>query len=288
MQDARFFFDAVLDQIEAGRLDAGLHFLAGALVTADAGQAAKRTLREHPLHGVLMEDPYTARAFTKPRGYAGDAVLIDLIYDQLPPDETSALGNDIFSITTAFPVARAVRERLQYAREALEREWLAGKRICSLACGHLREADGLAGCDLANVTAIDQDPLSLERVWQHHGGRISLFDANVLHYLRRAVRAGERFDYIYTLGLTDYLDDRAMALLHRLMRNCLNPGGKILVANFVRDHIATGWMDAVMDWHLIYRNEDDLARFATDIGMEPVCWRDPTGTIALCEMRDPQ
>src|SRR5215471_14831280 len=34
----------------------------------------------HPLHRMALEDPFTERAFSKPRGYAGDAVMLDYIY----------------------------------------------------------------------------------------------------------------------------------------------------------------------------------------------------------------
>lgn len=287
MHDERFF-DAVLGQIERGNVNGGLHFLAGALVTADAGLAARPVLRDHPLHAVLMEDPYTARAFSKPRGYAGDAQLIDMIYDLAPPDETGSRGRDLFSVTIGFPVSQSVRDRRNQAAAALEREWRAGKRICALACGHLREADGLIGQDLSNIIAVDQDPLSLAQLEARLGGGIELVEANVLHYLRRAAREGQKFDYIYTLGLTDYFDDRAMRLLHKLMRDCLAPGGTMLVANFVPDHIAVGWMDAVMDWHLVYRTEAELRGFAAEIGMHARIWRDATRSIAFCEMREPQ
>jgi extracellular factor (EF) 3-hydroxypalmitic acid methyl ester biosynthesis protein len=284
MHDQRLF-DAVLGQLECGNFNGGLHFLAGSLVTADAGESARSVLRGHPLHTVLMEDPYTARAFSKPRGYAGDAQLIDMIYDMAPPDETGERGRNIFSVTTGFPVSQSVRERRNLAATVLEREWRAGKRICALACGHLREADGLAGQDLSNITAVDQDPLSLAQLDARLGGGIALVEANVLHYLRRAAREGQRFDFIYTLGLTDYFDDRAMRLLHKLMKDCLAPGGTMLVANFVPDHIAVGWMDAVMDWHLVYRTEAELRGFAAEVGMAAKIWRDPTRSIAFCEMR---
>lgn len=280
------FYDQVLDQLNRGNINGGLHFLAGSLVSADAGESARPILRDHELHSVLMEDPYTARAFSKPRGYAGDAVLIDMIYDQRPPETTAQRGRDIFSVTTEFPVSRAVRERRNSAAEFLEREWRAGKRICALASGHLREANGLEGQDLRNIVAVDQDQASLDVVYDHHGDRINLVHANVVHYLRSAARSGEKFDFIYTLGLTDYFDDRAMRLLHRLMRDCLTPGGTIMLANFVPHHIAVGWMDAVMDWHLVYRTEAELQAFALDIGMTPRTWLDSTGSIAWCAMKD--
>src|ERR1700737_1086687 len=36
--------------------------------------------RQHPLMKLLQQDPLTSRAFTKPRGYAGDAVMMDMVY----------------------------------------------------------------------------------------------------------------------------------------------------------------------------------------------------------------
>src|SRR5947209_16410808 len=41
---------------------------------------AANECRQHPLMKLLQHDPLTWRAFTKPRGYAGDAVMMDLVY----------------------------------------------------------------------------------------------------------------------------------------------------------------------------------------------------------------
>jgi extracellular factor (EF) 3-hydroxypalmitic acid methyl ester biosynthesis protein len=38
------------------------------------------TFREHRLHQLLLEEPFTRRAFYKPRGYAGDAATLDYVY----------------------------------------------------------------------------------------------------------------------------------------------------------------------------------------------------------------
>jgi extracellular factor (EF) 3-hydroxypalmitic acid methyl ester biosynthesis protein len=105
-----------------------------------------------------------------------------------------------------------------------------------------------------------------------------------MRYLRAAGSRGEKFDLVYTLGLTDYLDDRAMILLHRMVKALLRPAGRFLLANFKPHHIGLGWMEAVMDWHLIYREEEDLAAFAEDAGLKHRTWTDSTGSIAWCEM----
>jgi extracellular factor (EF) 3-hydroxypalmitic acid methyl ester biosynthesis protein len=285
------FFDQTLSLIEQGQITTALPMLAGKLFSAQIDSTAwpetRQTLLSHRLHSVLMEDPYLAHCYAKPRGYAGDAALIDLIYDRILPESASKRAAEIFNITTAFPVSVAVRLRREYAETLVTTAWQAGKRICVLACGHFREGDGLIGNDLGNIVVVDQDGLSLDVVRRNHGDAINTVEANVFSYLRSAASRGDRFDLIYTLGLTDYLDERAMRFLHKLMKACLAPGGTVLLANFLPYHIGTGWMDAVMDWQLIYRDEEELASYATEIGLSPKTWTDPTGCIAWCEMTDP-
>ena len=289
MQNERFF-DQAQAMIEQGHVSVAVPMIAGKLYAAQANsetwQRTRQSLHQHPLHAMLLEDPYVAHCFRKPRGYAGDAKLIDYIYDQVPPTPVSERGKTMFLTTTAFQASEGVRLRRDHAEQVVGAAHDAGKSICVLACGHFREGDQLIGKDLSQVTLVDQDELSLELVRLNHGYSANIVEANVLKYLRGVARSGECFDLIYTLGLTDYLDDRAMRLLHKLMKACLNPGGTMLLANFVPDHLAVGWMDAVMDWQLIYRDEADLARYAGEIGMKAKTWRDPSGSIAWCEMMD--
>src|SRR5688572_16219231 len=69
----------------------------------------------HPLWETLNQDPITHRSFSKPRGYAGDAVLLDLIYQdtstQAIVDQCTALGKQIYSYMVEAPAACAVRLR---------------------------------------------------------------------------------------------------------------------------------------------------------------------------------
>ena len=177
--------------------------------------------------------------------------------------------------------------RRDFAEQLVTSAWRQGKRILVLACGHFREGALLVGQDISNITLVDQDPVSLEVVRTNHGGGANIVAANVFRFLRAAASRGDSFDLIYTLGLTDYLDDRAMRMLHRLAKACLTPGGTLLLANFLPAHLGTGWMDAVMDWHLIYRDEAQLESFATEAGFTPRTWRDPTSSVAWCEMKHP-
>ena len=282
-------YDQIHQMLNDGEVAGGLYLLAGALnslkLDPTSWPASRQLLRGHRLHRYLLRDPYTAHAFAKPRGYPGDAVLIDFIYDRQPPPGTSAAGARLFEVTTDFPVARAVRRRREIAGGLLAGARDDGARVCVLACGHLREADALAGRDLANVTAVDQDALSLAAVTKRHGKAINVAHANVVGFLRAAARRRERFDLIYTLGLTDYLDYRATTLLLSLATRCLAPDGKLFLANFRPSHLASGWIDACMDWHLICRDGTDLARLAGTAGLDARTFAEADAAIAYCEMR---
>ena len=284
------FFDQTLAMIERGNSSAALPLLAGKLYNACADTVSwpqtRAALMQHPLHSALMEDPFSAHSARRPRGYPGDAGLIDIIYDKAAPGQTSDLGRELFEVTVRFQAPEGVRLRRAYAEPLVTAAWQHGKRILVLACGHFREGNLLIGQDISNITLVDQDPISLDVVRSNYGATANIEAANVFRFLRAAASRGDSFDLIYTLGLTDYLDDRAMRMLHRLAKACLAPAGTFLLANFMPDHLGTGWMDAVMDWHLIYRNEDQLQNFAAESGFTPRTWRDPTNSVAWCEMKN--
>ena len=105
-----------------------------------------RRCRLHPLRGLLHEDPFTSRAFNKPRGYAGDAVLMDYLYgseERWPVPESTRIGRHVFDYTTAAPAAEGVRARRGFVADFVDN--LANQRrrpeVLSIAAGHLREAE---------------------------------------------------------------------------------------------------------------------------------------------------
>src|SRR5258707_10055171 len=91
----------------------GLHWQK-AYCTDDEWQACIRQCRAHRLLPMIHEDPFTGRAFKKPRGYAGDAELLDLIYgpeERWARPQASPLGMSIYQYTSAAPAAVGVRAR---------------------------------------------------------------------------------------------------------------------------------------------------------------------------------
>jgi extracellular factor (EF) 3-hydroxypalmitic acid methyl ester biosynthesis protein len=246
-------------------------------------QQAIEALRNHKLFELVRKDPYTNHSMQRPRGYPGDAELIDMIYRAAPAEDPGAFGQSLFDRTIACGASEAVRQRLGFARQLLAGSIANGQSICSLAGGHLREAEGLAGQNLGRFTVVDQDAQSLAEVRDAHGSVIETIEANVFNWLRTAPRDGRAYDLVYSLGLTDYLDARQLLIFTKLAAGIMAPGGRMILANF-HDHRWSAYMEAAMDWYLIYRTEEDMANNAADAGLQHRIFRDATGYIIYCEM----
>jgi extracellular factor (EF) 3-hydroxypalmitic acid methyl ester biosynthesis protein len=237
--------------------------------------------RAHRLHSLLAQDPFTARARAKPRGYAGDAVMIDYIYRGLRKcerDEVTPLGRLLFDFTAGLSAAaRAVRDRrgLLAAHIDATARRVDMPRILAVACGHLREAvisDAVRTESIGQLVALDQDAQSLDTLRDAYATVPAI---DVVHGTVRDLLTGtldlHGFDLIYAAGLYDYLPDRAARALTTDLALRLNPGGELLVGNFLPAPQCVGFMEALMDWSLVWRTEVQVADLGGGI---------PAGVIA--------
>ena len=267
----------------------------------------------HPIRDILHEDPFTRRSFEKPRGYAGDAVMIDYVYGYARVNGTSRLGREVMECTTNAATAKAVRYRREvFARivdETAARRPLP--RILALGSGHLREAflsTAVHDRRIGQYIALDQDPESLAVVDQSFGQQgVRTVQASVLdlptgdlarvpggaqgvdHPLHLpSLNADRGFDLIYAAGLYDYLWQGAAKELTACAFNMLDPGGRLVVANVMPDIPDAGYMEAIMDWWLVYRTVDQLAAVADPIPRAAIAslrtFTDPGNSVAFLEL----
>lgn len=68
-------------------------------------------LHAHPIRDLFLEDPFTRHSASQPRGYPGDAELLDYIYRLRGTNGASRLGKALFDYTTNVQSSAAVRER---------------------------------------------------------------------------------------------------------------------------------------------------------------------------------
>lgn len=241
--------------------------------TTDEWQTRIDSFRDHPIHERLLEDWFTQHAFARPRGYPGDADLIDLIYRLRTETSGSQLGHNINRFCLESPSPSAVRYR---------RKWIAGYidhlvterghcRALSVACGHLREFTLLTEPSKCSMVAFDQDVESL-RVLKKEACESAEIEAAPISV--RAIisdsddvrsHTKDKFDLVYSLGLYDYLNHRVAKRLTKRLFGFLKPGGRMVLANFSGRSIDVGYMECCMDWWLTYRSEDDMLKLLSEV-----------------------
>jgi SAM-dependent methyltransferase len=249
------------------------------------------------LKALVHQDPFTYRAFSKPRGYAGDAEMIDYIYgreEHWAPPHTTPIGSYVFDYTTMSPASKGVRTRRGFVADLLDRlaDEIPMPHVLSVAAGHLREVELSAAVKrrrLGRYAALDADPHSLalvERCYGRFGVETVAADIRELFTARRDIG---QFDLVYTMGLYDYLPQRlgrrlAASLFRRLRRR-----GRLVIANFLPEIHDIGYMEAYMDWFLVYRNREEMVNLTMDIPQadlrDIILWSEENQNILFLEVK---
>jgi SAM-dependent methyltransferase len=225
--------------------------------------------QDHAVADYFLQDPFTKWSFTKPRGYSGDAGLLDFIYGHPNAEghisNSTRLGRSLYSYTKEATSSVAVRERRDILKNHVDEiaaERGKGTEILTIAAGHLREANlshALKEGQIARWVALDQDPQSIASIKHDFAGTcIQPVEGNVRGILADTYKLGQ-FDFVYAAGLYDYLSDRVAIKLTQACLKMLKPGGTFLFANFAQDIGVDGYMETFMNWPLLLRTEKDMA-----------------------------
>jgi SAM-dependent methyltransferase len=300
----RFSAEAIVDEayalVRRGDLAQGMTRLYAVLEAARARRrpaAWQAFIRDevlrHPIREFVHRDPATRRSFAKPRGYPGDAVLLDYLYgmsrekDCDPADETA---RSLMRITTNSPSAVAVRNRRQLFARIIDAsaDLKPGCRVTCLAAGHFREGALSRAVQhrTIRILAIDQDADSLAVVRRTHAPEtVTTLTGSVRHIVKGRLRLPPS-DLIYASGLFDYLPDLLARRLVTVLFDSLAPDGRLVVANFAPGAPDRGFMEALGGWFLRYRSEDDVRRLFARVPASRIgavsCVRDGSGTIVFC------
>ena len=223
--------------------------------------------RSHRVMDALLQDPFTRWSFEKPRGYSGDAHLLDFIYGHeavaAEIADATPLGRAVHAHTTNASSSVAVRERRDILAGLVDEgaERTGDVEVLAVAAGHLREASlsrAHAEGRVGRWVALDQDPLSVGTMLRDHAGSaIESIDGSVRGLLRRAYKLGS-FDVVYAAGLYDYLPAPVAVRLTQRCMELVRPGGTFLFANFSDETRVDGYMEAFMNWALLLRGEREM------------------------------
>lgn len=267
--------DSTLKRLQSGDVHGGLSSLMEGLWTLRESMTKEQWLRliragrRHELCLVLRQDPMTDWAYSRPRGYPGDAVLLDHTYElsdlvETRVAKTSSLGRDIYRWLVTHSGIVGLKERRLLISQLLDQssERVESASVVSIACGHGRELSFSKAIRARSVRfmGLDQDAASLRLLSSEYGDEmVATRVCTVKELLQRSVPVPS-CDFVYSMGLFDYLPDNLAETLLSEMITIVKPGGMVLIANGLEGVIDTGYMEMFMDWHLIYRKEGDLPK----------------------------
>lgn len=219
----------------------------------------------------LALDPYTRWGLLKPRGYAGDATLMDFAYGhtsiQDDVEKAGDLAQTIYRHTSEAPQSASARLRIELIAEEICRATdVAPVTLVSYASGHARELERLPAQTKAKVhafIAIDADGRSL-----HEASRSATgipFDGQQRNVIKQDMADLPQGDLVYSLGLFDYLNDEHATAVCRKMLAQTKPGGTVLLANLAPTAGNLAYCEAIMDWWMITRDEPQLVTLAEHV-----------------------
>ena len=238
-------------------------------VRDDIGARIKREILPYILLTQTAE-----RFYSKPRGYAGDYMTIEQIY-QNKPTGSGRIGAVLDKCFLESGPAKAVRNRRKLLIKEImkvvnENSNNSTTKIVSLASGPAKEIFDvyslLDSPSKLSATLVDIDFQALAFVnnimeimnLQRH---INLVNGNLVYLaVGRQKLDVKNPDLVYSIGLIDYFNDKFVISLLNYIYDLLKPGGKVILGNFHSCNKGKPVMDHVLDWKLIHRTEEDMRR----------------------------
>ncbi|MBD3361092.1 methyltransferase domain-containing protein [Candidatus Peregrinibacteria bacterium] len=222
------------------------------------------------------------RAFEKPRGYPGDYKMLEIVYDN--ETFTSGAGRYFDATFLKSPYAVAVRIRKDQLRELIGKyiksSQLERIKIFDIACGSCREIreliPELPSTKSVEFTFLDWDEEALEFSRE----KFNELDGRNLRYeyvqedvmrLMRDKKVQSQFqgqDFIYSIGLIDYLPDRILKRLIAVLYKLLNKQGRLVLTHKNRvktfPPVPPDWF---CDWKFYPRDRDEVLRLFLGCGI---------------------
>jgi extracellular factor (EF) 3-hydroxypalmitic acid methyl ester biosynthesis protein len=240
-----------------------------------------RAFAQTALHPLLLRSPFVHRTFTKPLGYAGDYEMVNQILAD--PQQGPSTYFQIVNVTfLKAQVAQAHRNRINILVDFLKQLAIQAKaegrpyRVMNLGCGpaveiqrFLREFEEpeLLEFELIDFSqeTLDYAQAQLAEAAKQGGTslRAQFVHQSVHELIKRPARKAAEVrdcDAVYCAGLFDYISDKVCNRLLTYFTTRTRPGGRILATNVhSRNPERLFTMEHLLEWYLIYRDEQQLA-----------------------------
>lgn len=259
------------------------------------------------LNSTFLLSPVLARSYRKPLGFAGDYQIMNFLYgDALTGQDLFTMFLDVYTYSES--ASRAVFNRVSFlikeiaiflqAHQGSEKSKV---KLASVGCGPAKEIqelikkDNLLDTCLVTLTDFDSEALlyAQERVMllktkYKRNFKLKVIQDSVSDILRKGF--SEKQDFLYSMGLFDYLDDSIARHLLARMYESAQEGGVIIVGNMDPASQSKFYMEYVMDWYLIYRTRSELLNLTRSLFPVPLVevTAEETGTNNFMVIRKPK
>ena len=222
------------------------------------------------------------RSFEKPRGYPGDYMMLENVYNNQIYSEDIGKYYDRYLLDN--PYAVAVRCRKDKLKEMLhefvsDNEEKSQIKILNLACGSCREIAELIPAikykKPLTFTCVDWDEEALKFSRQSFQAlplniKVELMNKDIIAMIkdRKEIENLGMQDLIYSMGLIDYLPDRILKRWIHFFYQLLPKNGKLLLTHKNREKtfppLAPNWF---CDWKFVPRSKEEVLNLLDGCGL---------------------
>jgi SAM-dependent methyltransferase len=229
----------------------------------------------------LFQSQILKRFYDKPRGYAGDYFMFEMMYDGKPLSDGIGVYFDYYVFYHSLVVSVMNRkERMKkILKNTLDRELKNNSliKVLNIGCGGARDVKELFDENVfsGNIafTLMDQDEEGLSyaksklSVLKKKNVKFTFIRKNALEMMGFSKHSANKnyYDVIYTLGIVDYFLDNAFARFIKHSYSMLKPGGKLIVAvcsnRSVECYTALKWL---CEWNFYYRGANSVRKLINE------------------------
>jgi len=255
-----------------------------------------------PVRRLQAESPFVRRLQEWPRGYEGDYETVEYLLSQSNKAAKDSLAWYIEMHALGTMIAQQHRNKVTYQSEliletVISRQSQRCVKILLIAAGGAPDLRRIvpyiahSNCYFV-LNDIDPDALRFARIELHDiRDKCCFVEGNVLARSSTLAEFG-MFDLVIAGGLCDYLKDRAVQLLVKIVLTKLSaPDGIFLFTNLATGNPYRCWLEYLANWHLIERNEQYILGLLEPMQQfikETQFFRDPTGLTVFAHIRNVQ
>ena len=208
------------------------------------------------------------------------------------------------------PAAQSVRNRIKLIAKLLDSvnndagfSQQMNVQVLSVGCGPAFELQGVLtspnDCKKYNFTLLDQDPLAhseaaalVHKIEKRFDSKINVdyleCSVRTMLFSRKLKQNLGQFDFIYSMGLFDYLVAQVAKAVLKNLYQLLKPGGKMVIGNFHVSNPSKFYMYYWCDWVLLHRTEKEFIDLSKDCGPSDVSvFFEATGSQMFLNIKKP-